>query len=76
MEGENGVSQSILDELPCSYIQRDQMEGKGGVSRSIIDPLLSSDMVHLKVGVVLLEVLLMNFFIGISKGIKWKMKVV
>ena len=37
MEGENGVTPSIIDELHYSDIQGDQMEGEGGASRSIID---------------------------------------
>ena len=39
MEGESGVTRSIIDELHSSDIQRDQMEGEGGVTRSIIDGL-------------------------------------
>ena len=42
------------------------MEGKGGVTRSIIEALHSLDMVKWKVGVVLLEVSLMNILLGIS----------
>ena len=45
MEGESGVTRSIIDELHSSDIQRDQMEGEGGVTRSIIDELRCSDMV-------------------------------
>ena len=37
MEGESGVTRSIVDELHSSNIQRDQMEGERGVSGSIID---------------------------------------
>ena len=37
MEGENGVTRSIIDELDSSDIQGDQMEGESGVTRSIID---------------------------------------
>ena len=44
MEGESGVTRSIIDELHSSYIQGDQMEGESGVTRSIIDALLSSDI--------------------------------
>ena len=51
------------------------MEGQSGVTRSIIDELHSSDMVKRKVKVVLLEVLLMNFILGISNEIKGKVKV-
>ena len=32
MEGEYGVTQSIIEELHSSYIQGDQMEGKSGVT--------------------------------------------
>ena len=52
------------------------MEGETGVIRSIIDELLSSDMIKWKVKVVLLEVSLMNFILGISNKIKWKVNVV
>ena len=31
MEGECGLTRSIIDELPSSDIQRPQMEGKSGV---------------------------------------------
>ena len=44
MEGESGVTQSIIDELHSSHIQRDQMEGESGVTRSIIDELHSWDI--------------------------------
>ena len=41
MEVESGVTQSIIDEIHSSGIQRDQMEDESGVSRSIIDELHS-----------------------------------
>ena len=41
MEGEGGVSRSIIDELRSSDTQGDQMEVEGGFSRSIIDELHS-----------------------------------
>ena len=44
MEGENGVTRSIIDELHSSDIQRHQMEGESVVTRSIIDELYSSDI--------------------------------
>ena len=44
MEGESGVSRSIIDELHSSDIQVDQMESESGVSRSMIDELHSSDI--------------------------------
>ena len=40
MEGESGVTRSIIDELHSSDIKGDQMEGESGVTRSIIDELL------------------------------------
>ena len=78
MEGESGVTRSIIDELHSWDIQGDQMEGESGVTRSIIDELHSSDIqgdqMEDEGGV--LEVLLMNFILPISKKIKWKVKVV
>ena len=44
MEGEIGVTRSIIDELHSWDIQQDQMEGEGGVTRSIIDETHSSDI--------------------------------
>ena len=44
MEGESGVTKSIIVELHSSDIQRDQIEGEGGFTRSIIDQLHSSDI--------------------------------
>ena len=43
------------------------MEGKSGVTRSIIDELHSSDLVKWKVKVLLIEVSLLNFNLGIPK---------
>ena len=37
MEGESGVTRSIIDELDSWDIQRVQMEGESGVTRIIID---------------------------------------
>ena len=37
MEGESGVTRSIIDEGHSSDIQGDQMEAESGVTRSIID---------------------------------------
>ena len=50
------------------------MGSEGGVVPSIIDELHVSDMFKWKVKVVLLEVALMNFTLGTSKEIKWKVK--
>ena len=44
MEGEGGVTRSIIDEFDSWDIQRDQREGESGVTRSIIDELYSSDI--------------------------------
>ena len=44
MQGESGLTQSIIDELHFSGIEGDQMEGESGVTRSIIDELHSSDI--------------------------------
>ena len=44
MEGESGVTRSIIDELTSFYIPGDQMEGESGVSQSIIDELRSSEI--------------------------------
>ena len=54
------------------------MEDESGVTRSIIDELHSCDIERVtgKMKVVLLEVSLMKFILGISKEIKWKLKVV
>ena len=41
MEGEGGVTLSIVDELHSCDIQRDQMEGETCVTRSIIHELHS-----------------------------------
>ena len=51
------------------------MEGDGCVTGSIIDELHSFDLVIWKIKVVLLEVSLMNFNLGICKEIKGKVKV-
>ena len=41
MQGESGVTRSIIHELHSSHIQGDQMEGGSAVTRSIIDELYS-----------------------------------
>ena len=40
MEGESGVTRSIIDDRHSSDIQRDQMEGENGVAGSIIETSL------------------------------------
>ena len=44
MEGESGVTRSIIDELHSLDIQRNQIAGESGVTRSIIDEVDSSDL--------------------------------
>ena len=44
MEGEKGVTRSIIDQLPSSDIQGDQMEAESGVTRSIINEPHSWDI--------------------------------
>ena len=52
VEGESGVTRSIIDELHSGDMQGNQMEGESGVTRSIIDEIHSLDMVKWKVKVV------------------------
>ena len=44
MEGESGVTRSIIDELHSWHIQGDEREGESGFNRGIIDKLHSSDI--------------------------------
>ena len=44
MEGESGVTRSIIDELDSSDTAGDILEGESGVTRCIIDELHSSDI--------------------------------
>ena len=44
MEGESGVTLSVIDELHSWDIQRDQMEAESGVTPNIIDQLHSWDI--------------------------------
>ena len=44
MEGESGVTPSIIDEYHSAEIQWDQIKGKSGVTQSIIDETHSSDI--------------------------------
>ena len=43
MEGEGGVTRSIIDELHSSDIKGDKIEHENGVIRSINDEVHSSD---------------------------------
>ena len=79
MEGESGVTRSIIDESHSWDMELDQMEGERLVLREVSSmnfiPGISKE-IKWKVKVVLLEISLMNFILGISKEIKWKVKVV
>ena len=44
MEGETGVTESIIDELHSSDIKEDEKEGESCVTRSIMDELHSWDI--------------------------------
>ena len=44
MEGESGVTRSIIDERHSSDIPRDQIEHESDVTQSIIDDLHSLDI--------------------------------
>ena len=44
MEGEGGVTQGIIDELPSWDLRGDQTEDESGVTQSIIDELHSWDI--------------------------------
>ena len=74
MEGENGVTRSIIDELYSKDNKGDQMEGESGVTRSVIDEVhfSISNEIMWKMPVLLLEVSSMNFILGISKAMKCK----
>ena len=44
MEGESGVTRSIIHELHSWDIQGDEIEGQNGITRCIIDELYSLDI--------------------------------
>ena len=44
MEGESGVTRSIIDELHSWHNQGDEREGESGFTRGVIDKLHSSDI--------------------------------
>ena len=46
MDGNNGVTRSISDELSSWDIQGVEMESESGMTRSIIDELHSSDILR------------------------------
>ena len=75
MEDENGVTQSVIDELHSWDIQGDEMEGENMVllEVSLMNFILRlSKVLNWKVKVVLLEVPWMNVILGISNDMKWK----
>ena len=70
MEGESGVTRSIIDEIHSSDFQGDHIEGESGVTRSIFYELHSWDIrgdQREGESMVLLEVSLINFIFWISK---------
>ena len=69
MEGESGITRTIIDELHSADIQGDEMESESGVIRcSNMNFILRiSKEIKYKVKVVLLQVSLMNFILGLSK---------
>ena len=74
MEGESGVTRSIIDDFHSWEIQVDQMEAESMVllklsSMNLI--LVISKETKWKLKLVLLEVSLMNFIPAISNEIKW-----
>ena len=77
MEGESGVTRSIIDELHPSDIQRDHVLTESVVNRSIIDELHSGDNQgdQSEGHSGLLKVSLRNFLLRICKEIKFKVSV-
>ena len=78
MEGEVGVSRSIIDELDSSDTEGDRIEGESVILEvSLVNFILGiSNEIKWKVKVVLFEVSLMNFILRRSNEIKWMAKVV
>ena len=79
MDGENGVTRRIIDELHSLDMQGDQMEGEKKVLLEVswinlIAIVGMSKEIKWKVEFLLLEVSLMNFVLGISKETKWRVK--
>ena len=78
MEGESGVTRSIIDEVDSWDIQGVQLEGESVVTRRVIDELHSWDIQGGQMegeSMVFLEVLFMNYIHRISKEIKRKVNV-
>ena len=78
MEGESGVTGSIIDELHFSDIEGDQMEGESGGTQSIIgEPLYSYiRVVQMEVESGNTRSIIDDFHSWISNEIKRKGKVV
>ena len=77
MDGEKGVTGSIVDDLHSWDIKGDQMEAGSSVSGSIICDTHSTDIQRDQMegeSMVLLEGSSMNFILGLSNEIKWKVK--
>ena len=72
MDGESGVTRSIIDQVHSSDIQENKWKAKVVlVEVSLMNFILQiSKQIKWKVKVVLLEVSLMNFILRISKEIK------
>ena len=72
MEGESGVTGSIIDDLHSWDIQPDQMEGEIGLPRSIIDDLHCSFMEidQMEGEIWVTQRIIMKFILCISKEIK------
>ena len=67
MEGDSGVTRSMIDQLHSLDIQEYQTEEESRVTRSIIDGLFSSDMIKWKVKVPLPEISWTIFILRTSK---------
>ena len=78
MEGEGGVTRSIIDELHSSGSYEIKWKVKVVLLKvSLMNFILGiSKEIKMKVKVLLFEVSLMNFILRISNEMKWKMKVV
>ena len=77
MEGQSGVTRSIIDELYSSDIQGDQREGerKALLKESLVNLILGMSMeIKWKMKAGLLEASLMKFILGTSRETKWKME--
>ena len=78
MEGESGITRSIIDEYHSWDIQSDQMEAESHVTGSIIDELHSSDIQrdNMEGESAVTRSIIDDLPLWISKEIKWKVEVV